>query len=75
MALMRALAPAIDLVFPPRCPACGAAVAGQDGLCGTCFGEIVVPGAPACRLCQVMFVAFAIGAPVSWGGAACRPRP
>ena len=72
MALMRALAPAIDLVFPPRCPACGAAVAGQDGLCGTCFGEIVVPGAPACRLCQVMFVAVV---PEDGVCARCRAEP
>ena len=45
-------APLVDLVFPPRCPLCGDALARQDGLCGTCWGTLVIPGAPACRLCQ-----------------------
>ncbi|OYW45193.1 MAG: amidophosphoribosyltransferase [Sphingomonadales bacterium 32-68-7] len=55
MKLGDALAPAIDLVFPPRCPACGEGLAAQDGLCAACWGELVIPGEPACALCQRSF--------------------
>ena len=50
--IARQLAPLVDLVFPPRCPLCGDALARQDGLCGTCWGTLVIPGAPACGRCQ-----------------------
>ena len=40
--LASTLGPVIDLVYPPRCPACGAAIAAQDGLCGDCWGELVL---------------------------------
>ncbi len=48
----RQLAPLVDLVFPPRCPLCGGALARQDGLCGVCWSTLVIPGEPACSLCQ-----------------------
>lgn len=48
----RQVAPLVDLVFPPRCPLCGDALARQDGLCGPCWSTLVIPGAPACSLCQ-----------------------
>lgn len=59
MALANALAPVLDLVYPPRCPACGTATASHGGLCATCFAGLVTPGEPACRLCQTMFAAIA----------------
>lgn len=55
MALAKALAPLIDLVFPPRCPLCGEALAAQGGLCANCWSELVIPGEPACSQCQRPF--------------------
>ena len=46
------LAPVIDLVFPPRCPLCGAGLAAQTGLCAGCWAGLAVPGDPACAACQ-----------------------
>jgi ComF family protein len=53
--LLQALAPVIDLVYPPRCPLCGAGLAAQGGLCGECWGELAIPGEPACASCQRPF--------------------
>jgi ComF family protein len=46
------LAPVVDLVFPPRCPLCGAGLAAQTGLCAVCWGGLAVPGDPSCASCQ-----------------------
>ena len=46
------LAPIVDLVFPPRCPLCGAGLAAQTGLCAACWGGLAVPGQPCCAACQ-----------------------
>ena len=46
------LAPIVDLVFPPRCPLCGAGLAAQTGLCGACWAGLAVPGEPSCATCQ-----------------------
>ncbi|MCK0128421.1 ComF family protein [Erythrobacter sp. F6033] len=46
------LRPIVDLVYPPRCPLCGDAVADQGGLCGECWSELEVPGEPACLTCN-----------------------
>ena len=46
------LAPVVDLVFPPRCPLCGAGLAAQTGLCGDCWAGLAVPGEPSCATCQ-----------------------
>jgi len=35
--------PLVDLVYPPRCPLCGAALAEQDGLCAECWGLLDIP--------------------------------
>lgn len=55
MALADALAPLVDLVFPPRCPLCGDGLLAQTGLCSACWNGLVVPGEPACALCQRPF--------------------
>ena len=46
------LTPLVDLVFPPRCPLCGDALGEQGGLCIACWSKLVIPGEPACALCQ-----------------------
>ncbi len=46
------LRPIVDLVYPPRCPLCGGAIASQGGLCAECWGDLEVPGQPACITCQ-----------------------
>jgi len=46
------LKPIVDLVYPPRCPVCGDALAQQDGLCPECWSELEIPGEPACSTCQ-----------------------
>jgi ComF family protein len=53
--LRESLAPAIDLVYPPRCPLCGEGIGAQAGLCVTCWGRLVIPGSPACASCQLPF--------------------
>jgi ComF family protein len=53
--LSATLAPVIDLVFPPRCPLCGEGLSAQVGLCAGCWSELVIPGEPACALCQRPF--------------------
>lgn len=45
----------MDLVFPPRCPLCGEGIAAQTGVCGTCWNGLILPGEPACTLCQRPF--------------------
>lgn len=41
--LVRSLQPLVDLVYPPRCASCGAAIAAQDGLCAECWSTLEVP--------------------------------
>ncbi len=57
MQVPTALAPVVDLVFPPRCPLCGAALAMQSGLCADCWGQLKIPGEPCCTACQRPFPA------------------
>jgi ComF family protein len=52
MPAYRSLAPLVDLVFPPRCPLCGEALAAQGGLCAACWGDLAIPGSPACAKCH-----------------------
>ena len=47
-----ALSPLVDLVFPPRCPLCGAALARHGGLCVECWQGLAIPGEPGCAQCQ-----------------------
>jgi len=46
------LRPVVDLVYPPRCPLCGDALAEQGGLCVQCWGDLEPPSEPACATCQ-----------------------
>lgn len=39
----KGMKPLVDLVYPPRCPLCGAAIAHQDGLCGDCWSLLDIP--------------------------------
>lgn len=55
MQIPAVLAPIVDLVFPPRCPLCGAALAAQDGLCAACWSDLAIPGEPCCASCQRPF--------------------
>lgn len=41
--LARSIRPVVDLIYPPRCPACGAAIASQEGLCIDCWSTIEIP--------------------------------
>ncbi|MFW2350579.1 double zinc ribbon domain-containing protein [Qipengyuania sp.] len=66
--LADSLAPLIDFVFPPRCPACGGGVAQQGGLCAGCWEGLVIPGEPGCAACQRPFGEGGPGA-----GAICAP--
>lgn len=49
--------PAVDLIYPPRCPLCGDAIAEQKGLCAPCWSELIIPGEPSCTTCQRPFPA------------------
>ncbi|MGB3795866.1 MAG: double zinc ribbon domain-containing protein [Alteraurantiacibacter sp.] len=43
MALKDAFAPLVDLIYPPRCPLCGEAIAAQRGLCLDCWSALEIP--------------------------------
>lgn len=72
MALAQALAPVVDLVFPPRCPLCGDGISAQTGLCGACWSELAIPGEPACGSCGRP---FADSVPDGATCAACMAEP
>lgn len=67
-ALREGVAPIVDLVYPPRCPLCGAAIGAQTGLCGGCWSELSIPGEPSCARCQRPF-----GSAHAEAGAVCAP--
>lgn len=50
--LKEGLRPIVDLVYPPRCVSCGGAIAAQGAMCAECWGELEIPGEPACKTCQ-----------------------
>ena len=41
--LARHFRPVVDLLYPPRCPACGVAITAQAGLCSACWTTLEVP--------------------------------
>ena len=53
--LREGAAPVIDLVYPPRCPACGDAIGEHGGLCQECWSGLAIPGDPSCSMCQRPF--------------------
>ena len=59
--LKRAFGMALDLLLPPRCLKCGAAVTSADGLCAACWRGITFLGAPCCACCGLPF-AYDLGA-------------
>ncbi|RJY08504.1 ComF family protein [Aurantiacibacter aquimixticola] len=65
--ISESLAPLVDAVYPPRCPICGDGLAAQNGLCAGCWGELAIPGVPACSACQRPFAADAAS------GLTCAP--
>ena len=54
-ALRDGIAPVVDLVYPPRCPACGEATGEQGGLCVECSSGLAIPSDPSCAACQRPF--------------------
>ena len=64
--LKQAFAPLVDLIYPPRCPTCGEAIAEHGALCQQCWSELVIPGEPCCATCQRPF-----GAEIMGEGAVC----
>lgn len=58
----------VDLIYPPRCPACGAGLASQVGLCADCWDQLEIPSAPSCGTCQRPF-----GESGPEDGAICAP--
>ena len=62
------VAPLVDLIFPPRCPACGEAIGDQGGLCSDCWCDLAIPSDPSCAACQRP---FGEGGPQR--GAICAP--
>lgn len=54
-ALGDGLAPFVDMVYPPRCPACGEGIGDQGGLCAACWSVLAIPGDPSCAACQRPF--------------------
>jgi len=72
MNIGQALAPLVDLIYPPRCPSCGEGLAAQGGLCTACWDELEFPGDPFCVRC---LRPFADGSPDDgiWGK--CHAKP
>ncbi|CAM2737749.1 amidophosphoribosyltransferase [Komagataeibacter xylinus] len=59
----KAATPVLDLLFPPRCLACGAEVAQAGHLCGACVGQMHLITPPFCRRCALPFSSRAAAGP------------
>jgi ComF family protein len=66
--LRESFAPLVDLIYPPRCPLCGASIGAQSGLCSECWSDLRIPSEPWCALCQRPFAGSA-----AERGAVCAP--
>jgi ComF family protein len=71
--LRRAADAVLDLLLPPRCLKCGAAVGAAGALCAPCWRGITFLGAPCCACCGLPFP-FDQG-PDALCGACARARP
>ena len=47
---------ALNVMFPPRCPACDAAVEVEGNVCPACFEKLTLIAAPYCECCGIPFV-------------------
>lgn len=65
---------ALDLVLPPRCPACGVIVTDQHSFCPGCWSTIRFLGDPCCVRCGLPF-AFDMGGDAECGGCMADPPP
>jgi ComF family protein len=54
-AVRRAAVAVLDLLLPPRCLKCGAAVSAAGGLCAPCWRGITFLGEPCCACCGLPF--------------------
>jgi ComF family protein len=50
--IAESFAPLVDLIYPPRCPACGEGVGDQNGLCLSCWSTLEIPSGRSCAACQ-----------------------
>jgi ComF family protein len=73
-ALRRLATAALDVVLPPRCLSCGAAVGETGTLCAPCWRAITFLGAPCCACCGAPFD-FDLGAGTLCGACARHPPP
>lgn len=55
--LFRSIQPILDAVYPPRCPACGDAIANQLGLCTACWSTLETPEGEAAEVSGVPVIA------------------
>lgn len=47
----------VDIVYPPRCPACGDAIADQQGLCAACWSTLEIPDGEVAEGAEVPVIA------------------
>ena len=73
-ALRRVARTLFDVLLPPQCLACGAAVADAGSLCGACWQGTDFIGPPYCQICGLPFP-FDHGSEAICGGCARRPPP
>ena len=58
--IRRPFSAAFALMLPPRCPACGDVVEGDDRFCGACWGRLHFLGPPWCNACGEPFAGAAL---------------
>ena len=71
-ALSRAAMTVVDLVLPPRCPACRAIVRGDGQFCAGCWADLRFITAPQCSRCGAPF-AHDLGDGAQCGACLLRP--
>jgi ComF family protein len=73
-AVRRAATAVLDLLLPPRCIKCGAAVSAAGALCAPCWSGITFLGEPCCACCGLPF-SYDQGAGTLCGGCARTMPP